>query len=124
MVIGSGTDLALGFAIIMENSVKYWFLTFLLLGAVACAPASRENADDGSYWLLRDGRAQMCIQNLRYRGIIGVSQPVMLYSDSVNIVTIRQSNPTVFAATETEFKNLCASIGISFEPTLDEDTSK
>jgi hypothetical protein len=91
-------------------------LTFVACGGAA----SREKNNDGTYWLMQDGRAQYCIQELRYRAIIPMGMPVSLYPDYVNIVEVRQQNPGTYSLTEMEFKGLCRSIGIDLSAPVQE----
>ena len=82
---------------------------------VACGqPASRDDANDGS-WLATDGRAYLCLQELRNRNIIPMAMPVAYYADNVNIVQIRANNPGVYSVTESEFKGLCRGVGIDLD---------
>ncbi len=96
--------------------MKKYILAFgFALSLVACGqPASRDNANDGN-WLYTDGRAQLCIQELRYRNVIPTGMQVAFYPDSVNIVQIRANSPGVYAVTESEFKNVCRTVGIDLD---------
>jgi hypothetical protein len=102
------------------SRMKNLFAVLLLAMIVAACgqPSSRDTLpNDGIFWLMKDGQAQLCIETLRRQGRIGYNQPVALYPDYVNIFAIRQNNPQAYSATETEFKNLCASIGVPITST-------
>ncbi|MEQ1879064.1 MAG: hypothetical protein ABL958_20660 [Bdellovibrionia bacterium] len=94
---------------------KYIFALGFTAIVIACGqPESRDKAADGA-WLYTDGRSQLCLQELRARGLVPAGMPVVFYPDSANIVQIRQSNPGVYSVAETEYKGLCRSVGIDLD---------
>lgn len=98
-------------------------LGFALIFTACGEPASRDNANAGN-WLYTDRLALQCQQELRIRNVIPNGMPVQFYPDTANIVQIRANNPGIYVLTESEFKNLCRTIGLDLDANIDSGSGR
>ncbi len=99
-------------------------LGFALIFTACGEPASRDNNTNAGNWLYTDGLALQCQRELRNRNMVPAGLPLQFYPDSANTAQIRQNNPGVYALTESEFKNLCRTIGIDLYANTDPNAGR